>query len=216
MIAFLLSNFNLTQFLVLVAFGVVLACFNRNNINHVRLLSILFVCVITETISTLLIYSGHYAAVGLLYSITVIIHHSIWLVILVDGVKGTLPKLLIPLFIVTGLVNLAYFEGMQHFNYYTYVLGALIYVAFFLGLSFKNLKEEKFEFFQSNTYILLFAPVMLFLGLSFIFCFSSFELSATVIFNETKLYNVINYLVNIVYYTFIVVYIYKDKKRLND
>ena len=193
MIDFIVENINLTHVLVLVTLVYGLLFIDSKITNHIRLLTVLFVCLITEITALFLIHNDSYKAVGFLYSISILFHHSIWLIILMNSEKKkNFVKLVVPLFILFGIINLSFFEGVDSFNYYTFVMGALLYVTIFISLSFKNLKEENFLFFQSNNYILLFAPVMLFLGLSFTFCFRSHELSSTIIIKDVKLYTFLN------------------------
>lgn len=216
MIDFILAYLNLTQILVIVTLSYFLSFFNAGIKNHIRLLAALFTCFMTEIGAMVLIYLDNYEAIGLLYSISVLIHHGIWLYILVDSGKNIVLKSVVPVFAIFGVLNLFFLEGARQFNYYTFVMGTLLYVVIFIGMSFKNLKAENFGFFQSNNYILLFAPVMLFLGMSFTFSFRSHELSSTIVFKDVDLYAFLNSLVNIIYYGSIILYIYKAKKMKNE
>ncbi|WP_445454637.1 hypothetical protein [Flavobacterium sp. 25HG05S-40] len=217
MIDFIVTNINLTQVLVLVTLVYFLFYIDTKITNHIRLLIVLLVCLSTEITALFLIHNDSYEAVGFLYSISILFHHAIWLIILTNSEMGkNFIKFVVPAYILFGLLNLCLFEGIHSFNYYTFVMGALLYVAIFIGLSFKNLKEENLHFFQLNDYILLFAPVMFFLGLSFNFCFRSHELSATIIFKDVKLYTFLNYFVNIIYYGAVVTYIQKSKRIRNE
>jgi hypothetical protein len=63
--------------------------------------------------------------------------------------------------------------------------------------------------------LLLFCPVMFFLGLNFILAFKSTSISSTKIFWDVTLYQLINYPVNIIYYTLINVYMFTEKRNKN-
>ncbi len=118
------------------------------------------------------------------------------------------------IFLSFSLGNFLFIEGSK-LNYLTFILGALIYLMLFIFESFSQLKNENLSFFKSTTYFLLFAPVLFFLGFSFLFGFRNFDLRNTIVFGKTDLYTFICYFVNLVYYTFINSYIYKERK-LND
>ncbi|HLA56560.1 MAG TPA: hypothetical protein VK623_10690 [Flavobacterium sp.] len=115
-------------------------------------------------------------------------------------------------FLAFSIINLLMFEGFSRFNFYTFIIGALLYIVLFIQDSFYRLKHEDFAFFQSNNYLLLFAPILLFLGLSFVFGFKSHSLNSTVIFGNVKLYGFIVCFVNIVYYVLINIYVNREKK----
>jgi hypothetical protein len=154
---------------------------------------------------------------GVFNSISILFHHSLWLLILKDSVHfAKIVMWSIISFIIFGLCNLFFFEGWQHFNYYTFTLGAFLYLILFIIESFYQLKRENFTFFLSNNAILLLAPVLFFIGLSFMFAFKSKVISTTIIFGSVELYTVIIYFVNIVYYSLINLYIYREKKVANE
>ncbi|MDR6966138.1 hypothetical protein J2X31_000131 [Flavobacterium arsenatis] len=204
---------NFTQLLVFVSFIVVLIAYKRNNKLHHILLSILFVSLTSEVACLIFLY--HKINISLVYSITTLFHHSLWLLLLFKITKRKmLGRIVMTVFLTYGIINLVSFEGLQKFNYNTFIFGAFLYLIFFIVDSFYRLKKEDFGFFLSNNYILLFAPVLFFLGLSVIFGFKNHELSETVVFGDVQLYTVIGYFVNIVYYGLINFYMYREKTLL--
>lgn len=204
----MLQFLNPIKIIVLLTFLVGVLFLKYRNPMHQKVLGILFICFVNEFVALMLKAQG--MPIDSLFNINIIIHNTIWLMIISAFLYET--KVVIVIYIIFGLGNLFFFEGYSKFNYYTFVFGALLYTTIFIYLSFKQLKKENLSFFLSNNYILLFAPVLFFLGLSFMFSFKSRELTSTYIFNEMKLYTFINYFVNTIYYFFINLYIFKEKK----
>ncbi|HEX8015358.1 MAG TPA: hypothetical protein VF465_08995, partial [Flavobacterium sp.] len=62
------------------------------------------------------------------------------------------------IFMVFSIINFIIIEIVDTYNYYTFIVGALLYVVFFIYESFKQLREENLTYFLSNNYLLLFAP----------------------------------------------------------
>lgn len=178
---------------------------------HRYLLEILLVCFFTELINSILIFYSK--SIVLSVTLSIILHHSLWLLLLKRFV--TFPKtvhILLLCFIAFAIINLFFIEGTDNFNYYTFVVGAFIYLVVFICESFYKLKQENFAFFLSNSYLLLLAPVLFFFGLSFMFAFDSKSITSCIVFADIKLYTIIIFFVNIVYYAFINIFIYREKK----
>jgi len=210
MIKTILPFMNFTQLLVIFSFLVVLITYNRHNKLHRILLTILSVSLINEIVCLIFLYKK--ADISLVYTINTLFHHPLWLFLLFQTTqRKMLGRIVLAIFFTYGVVNLISFEGHHKFNYNTFIVGAFLYLIFFIWESFYRLKKEDFGFFLSNNYILLFAPVLFFFGLSVIFGFKSRELSETVIFGDTKLYTVIGYFINVVYYGLIILYMYREK-----
>jgi len=202
---------NFTQLLVLISFFVVLITYDRRNKLHFILLAILSVSLINEIICLIFLYQK--VDIGLVYTLNTLTHHSLWLFLLFQiSQRKMLGRIVLAVFLTYGIVNMLSFEGLQKFNYNTFIFGAFLYLIFFIWESFYRLKKEDFSFFLSNNYLLIFAPVLFFFGLSVIFGFKSRELSVTVVFGGIPLYTVIGYFVNIVYYGLINLYIYRERK----
>lgn len=202
---------NFTQLLVLFTFVHAIACL-PNEKNNRLLLSILFLCLSNELIS--LIFMMKKIDNGLLFSINITIHHLLWLLLMSQIIKRkSLFICTIILFLGFALINMLVMEGWANFNYNTFICGALIYIIIFIYESFSQLKKESFHFFEANSFILLSAPVLFFLGLSFIFGFRSHDLSVTKIYRDIHLYALIGSTVNIAYYSLINLYIYYENKH---
>lgn len=178
------------------------------------LIVVLFICSLTEIINSILIFNG--ISIVLSTTIGTILHHITWLMILRTKIYfKQIFYILLSSFIIFTMVNLIFIDGVSHFNNYTFVIGAFIYVIIFIYESFYKLKQESFSYFLSNDYILLFSPVLFFLGLSFYFGFKNSSLGDINIFSSIKLYDFIGYFGNIIYYTLINIYIYREKRLRN-
>ena len=116
-------------------------------------------------------------------------------------------------YLIFSVINLEFIEKGLNFN--LLIVGSLLYLILFVIESFVQLNDENLSFFQSNKYLLLFSPVMFFLGLNFILAFKSTSISSTKIFGDITLYQLINYPVNIIYYTLINVYMFAEKRNKN-
>lgn len=212
MIKTILPFMNFTQLLVLISFFVVLITYDRHNKLHRILLVILAASLINEIVCLVLLYKK--VNIGLVYTINNLTHHPLWLYLLFQtSQRKMLGRIVLTAFLTYGIVNMFSFEGLEKFNYNTFIFGAFLYLIFFIWESFYRLKKEDFAFFLSNNYLLIFAPVLFFFGLSVIFGFKSRELSTTVIFGNIPLYTVIGYFVNIVYYGMIIFYMYREQKQ---
>lgn len=204
---------NTTRIFVIITFTSSLLFLNLKNENNKLLLSILSVSFITELVAVILICTDNRTLIGTLYSLSVLLHHGLWLYLLISSVyKSKYLYYVLVSFILFGVYNLYFLEGVVKFNYLTFIVGALLYIIIFIYQSFLQLKQENFPFFQSNNYLLLFAPILFFFGMSFMFGFRSNEITSAIIFADIKLYKVINQFVNCIYYLLLIVYIYKEKK----
>ena len=181
----------------------------KNNI-HRSVLFILICSGLTEVVNSFLKY--HNVTIGLSSNINVIITFILWLRLLSTCLFRNKSVIIVILFSAISLYNLFFGEGIEKFNFYTFIIGAFLYIILFIYGSFYQLNKENFSFFNSNDYVILFAPVLFFFGLSFIFGFQSADLADTIILGDIKLYDFIIYFVNIIYYTLINIYIYREKK----
>jgi hypothetical protein len=202
------------QIYMLLTFFIALLFYKPKNEAANFLFLILLVNFITELVTSILIFQ--HKKVGLMYSICSLVHNSLWLLLLYKSVKRRqLYKIIFAVFILLALVNLFFVEGLEEFNINTFIAGAFLYLVIFIYESFSKLKQEDLSFFLSNHYLLLFAPVLFFFGESFIFGFRNRQLATTTLFGTVFLYQFINYFVNIVYYSLINIYIYREKKLKN-
>ena len=180
---------------------------------HRYVLCILTVFVLNEAVTTLQVafatnFKTH-------FTITTVIHCILWLLILKDSVH--FPKIVnvvLIAFITFCFCDFLFIEGWVLFNCYSFVLGAFMYLILFLIESFYQLKQENFPFFFSNQFLLLMSPVLFFIGLTFMLAFKSHGIISVVIFGKVDLYRIIITVVNIVYYSLLNIYIYREKNKL--
>ncbi|TGD59515.1 hypothetical protein [Flavobacterium humi] len=149
-------------------------------------------------------------------TVFIVIHNLIWLYILYlnTNLKRLISFCLLA-YLIFSLCNLLFLEGLHAFNYNSFILGAFMYMALFIYESLLQLKKENLAFFMSAKYILLAAPVLFFLGFSFVFGFKSHSLGDIVLFNNVSLYDFISHFVNVIYYTLLNIYVYREKKLKN-
>lgn len=211
MLDLLLKYINPIKIIVLLTLIFGFICLTKKNRIHKWALGILTVSFLTEySIFFFLYYSN---SISLMYSISFILHHALWLVLLSHFLEyKERMRIWIVIFVIFGILNLLFFEGMKNLNYYTFIFGAFMYLFFFISESFFQLKKDNFSFFTSNNYILLFSPVFFFLGYSFMFAFQDYNVISAKIFGTIELYDFIGYLVNSTYYLFLNYYIYKERK----
>lgn len=148
-----------------------------------------------------------------LISITTFIHNALWLLILSHFIRQRpFHKVVFIAFVTFGVLNLFFIEGTKVYNFNTFIVGALLYLVTFIFESFYQLKRENLEFFLSNHYIMLFAPVMYLIGMSSVFGFRDTKLPFIHVFGGFELYKLMSYIVNITYYSLVNFYIYRERK----
>ncbi len=198
--------------LVLAAFVVVCLYRDKSKKTDNLLFTILILSTLNEVVSKLLRYYGH--PIGLMVTAYVILTSVLWLLILkqVSRQKKIIVYAIFA-FLVFSVYNFIFLDGLSRFNGYTFIIGAFLYLFLFIYDNFQEMKKENFDYFFSNRYLLISAPVLFFIGFSFIFGFRSKVLDDIHIFPNLKLYDFISYVVNTVYYLMIIYYIYKSKKQ---
>lgn len=175
------------------------------------LLYILSLSVFVELINGYLKYKG--ITNDTFTSLTIIISSILWFLILYMIFNSK--KLIIftiVLFSIFAIINFFFMEGPLQFNYYTLIFGAFLYILFFLFESFNQLKNDNLYFFQSNKYILIASPIILFLGLTLLFFLKNYFLSTNSILENVKLFTYFNIFVNVSFYLSLNYYILKEKK----
>ncbi|MGV3698027.1 hypothetical protein [Flavobacterium sp.] len=207
----MLNLLNPIKIIVLLTFLAGVFFLEKSKRDNKLLFAIVCVCFINEVGSLILKYNK--LSINSLFTIDVVLHHSLWIILIGRHLSGGKMKAILLGYLIVSALNFFFVEGMDNFNYYSFVSGALVYTILFTYISYKKLREENLGFFTSNHMILLFSPVMFFLGLSFMFCFKSHQLTSTLLFGDVKLYTFINYSVNIIYYTLINIYILKERKQ---
>ncbi len=210
----LLQYANLIQVLVLFTFIFALVRYERNNRTYRLLILILIVSLSNEVVSYYYLINGGNSPI--FYSISVLLHNCLWLFLLSRIVnRQEVMWYVLAVYIAFAIVNLTLLEGKDSFNCNTFIVGAILYLVFFIFESFRRLKLEQLSFFTNSNYILLCAPLVLFICLSFIFGFKSKTLYQAKIFGDLPLYRAMAHFANLVYYTLINVYIFRRKRKKN-
>jgi len=207
------ENISFVQFFMVFTMVVVLWRYNREKTNHKLLLCILVVSVAYEITSTILIANriNH----NLLFNSMTIMHHTLWLAILYNSTgKKRWFGILIVLYVIVVVLQAFVFLDPHKFYNYGFILGAVIYVMIFVYESLMNMLDENLSFFSTGM-LLLAAPILLFISLSFLLAFKEIQLFDTIIAGKLTLYNCIIIFGNIICYTLITIYIFKDKKLDN-
>lgn len=182
-------------------------------INNKLLILILSVSTLSEFLTVVFIVLNF--NICFIYNTYFIINGLSWLLIIANEMKFRKVKsLLILLFLLFSLSNILFIERLN-LNFYTFIIGALLYVSIFIYESYKQLNKENLNYFKTNNFILLIAPILFFLGMSIVFGFRNSGIKDVIIFNKIELYTLITFTVNIIYYTLINLYIYKERKLQN-
>ncbi len=201
------------QLYVFITFIVALLFHNLKFENAKYLFAILLLNAATEFISILLISENR--PIGFLINVSVFFHNCLWLSLLLKSVKNrAIYKAVFVLFVVSDLL-IFFFDRILAFSCLAFVFGAFVYLIIFIVESFYELQREAFSFFLSNQFLLLSAPVLFFIGLSAALGFQDRALIRTLLFSDVTLYEFIANFVNIIYYTLILFYIYREKKLRN-
>lgn len=185
----------------------------RNKI-HCLLLAILTISFLTESLS--IFFLACHLNLKILYSISFIFHHLAWIWLLSTCTELKFRNTPGAVFICFSILNLLFMERAQ-LNHMTFIFGALLYISVFTYQSYCWLRTEQLSYFTSNTYLLLFAPVLFFFGFSFTFGFGeSHGLKNTLIYGQTMLYDFISCFVNLIYYLLINLYIYFEQRKSDE
>lgn len=207
------STISIISYLVLFTLIVGLIFLDKKKQSSKILLPIVFISSLTEIIAFVLLSNNN--DLNYLYSFFFIIHNGLWLIILGITLKNTIINLITLCFFVFGTLNILFIEG-PNLNYMTFVVGSLLYITIFVVESYYQLKAENLNYFLTNTYLLLFAPILFFFGFSLLFSFRKLNVIYILVFGKTDLYSCISYFVNITYYSIINLYIYREYKLKND
>lgn len=205
------NNINPLSYLVWITF--VISCFFYLKKTK-KIVWVVVICLINflTDISTLMcIYSNK--SFTTIYNINFMLHHFFWIYILFTfNRKFSFLHYVLVAFVVFALTNLFFIEK-QSLNYYTFVVGALFYIVSFIVLSFYHLKNENLNYFTTNQYLLQTTPVVFFIGLTFIYAFRDSDMRNIIVYNNIDLYTFIAVIVNIIYYTLLNVYFFKERKQ---
>jgi hypothetical protein len=128
------------------------------------------------------------------------------------GHYKTLNTGIIASFIVFNIISYCYINICMEFNCDAFVFGALSYITAFIIENYFRLEKEELAFFQSNNFLFLSAPILFFLGMSFLFCFKSHTINSIKVYRNVSLFTFTTYFVNTIFYGILLLYIYKEKK----
>ncbi len=211
MIELLYTPSTLSKLFILLTFiHALLRLKTKKRINK-YLFYILGISVIAELSNTYLKFND--LPYGTFATLSVVISTILWLLILhMIFIAKKMIIATIVVFSLFALINILFMEGPLQFNYYTLILGAFLYILFFVFESFNQLKRDNFYFFQSNKYILIISPILFFLGLSLLFFFKSYSLTSNNLMENVKLFTYFNIVVNVIFYSSLNYYILKEKR----
>lgn len=179
---------------------------------HRYLLYILFVVFITELVNSILVYNSR--PIRIPFNISIIFHDIFWMLAFRESInRKKMSNVILCFFALFSVVNFIIIEIADEYNYYTFVLGALLYVSLFIYESYRQLKEENLMYFLSNNYLLLFAPVFFFFGMGLMLGFKPLGVTKMLLFGPVTLYVFIVNIVCIAYYSLINIYIYREKNN---
>lgn len=150
--------------------------------------------------------------IGTWSNVVLWLHHCLYLLLLICSVsKRKIYPLAFIAFVLFAVINFFFITGIVNYNFDTFIIGSFLYLIIFIHESFYELKRENFQFFLSNHYLVLIAPVLFFFGISAVFAFKDYNLPYVTVFGGIGLYAFVVNLVNIVYYSLINIYIYRKK-----
>ncbi|MFP9113654.1 hypothetical protein ACLI1A_06910 [Flavobacterium sp. RHBU_3] len=186
-------------------------CANYKKNIHNWLLILLFTFFISEIA---LIYANAFlVAVGWIYAPSTTIHNTVWLLILGKTFnKGTKFLYIVWAYFVLCILDTLFWEGYTDFNTFSFLLGAALYISMFIKEYITKLNNEDFAFFQKNESLLLFSPILFFMGVSIMFTFNDTTLSETKIIGDTSLYEIAVNFPNLISYSIINIYFFKEKQ----
>lgn len=203
---------NFTQLIVAISFVCLLFCFNKKNYIQKLLFALLMLSFLIEISNFFLMVFKREDIVRINYSLFAVLFNCIWL-ILFDRIvqKRYHLKSIITAYLILGAINLFFYEGLDQFNHYNFIAGAFMYVFLFIYESFNQIKKENLAFFQTNNYLLLFSPILFMLGYSILISFNNRTLNATIVFAGMTLYDIIGYFINLIYYSLLITYCFREK-----
>jgi hypothetical protein len=211
-----ISETNWTTYVVIFTLCNAMVKCDSSKIHHRLLICILYTSFVAE-IAVPLIEMRHpdnYPngfGYGLLYMLVFPIHQVLWLWLLLRKSGNTkFLKVLVPACIIFTTANII--TNQDQATYYSFVAGTFLYIIMFSIITYKELSMENLAFFLSNDFMVLFTPVFSFIGLSLMLAFGETALFKTPIINKMPLYLVIVNYVNIIYYTGLNLYIFREKK----
>lgn len=198
----LFQVFNPLKIFILITFIFFLLTHKRKDKLELRVLVILFLAVLHETITSFLLYNEK--PLHLISSIYISINFLLWIELLIKTFNLKKMNFLLIAYFLFATINLLFFEGIDSFNFNSFLLGTIIYIGLFVYQNFEIIKTERLEIFNTKRYLYLTSPILLFIGLSLMFAFKTKSLNSIEIFDNVTLFILICYLVNFICYTIII------------
>lgn len=199
------------SFLIWLTFVFCLNNLKKNNDVNRILISIMTINFFSDTFTIFFLYKGY--NILSLYNLYFFLHNFLWIYFSFKlNIGYSFLKNVLLFFLIFSLINFTIIEK-QNLNYNTFILGALIYIVSFIYISYFHLKNENLNYFLSNQYLLQTAPVLFFVGLTFVYAFRNSDMRNIIIYNKTDIYTFIGTIVNIIYYGLINLYIFKERKQ---
>lgn len=201
---------NPIKILVLLTFVHFLFKFDKRKKVHYWVLAVLLLSLINETLSSYLKYHG--MTLRFSASVYIILHTLLWINLLgfVSG-RRRMAWALSGVFSAFAFCNFLWIDGERAFNAFSLILGAFLYVLFFIYDCALRLQKEDMSYFSSDHYVLTAAPLLFMIGFGILFGFRSKELHNVGMFGTT-LYTIICYFINLFYYFLMNVYIKKQPR----
>lgn len=210
----ILNKIKVLQIVFILTYCVFLLYAKRDRTEN-KLLFWCLSCGVLNEIITLILTINNYIP-NFNSTLYIIINGFLWLLILQTvSAQKKLISISKVIFLTFAIINLLFIEGYKTFNSLTFIFGSLLYVVIFIYDSYLELKKENLDYFTANSYILIVAPVLYFIGFSFIFGFKDQKLNHIIIFDKIILYSFISYFANFFYCISITYYIYKENKLKN-
>jgi hypothetical protein len=208
----ILDFFNFVRVLVCLTFFHSLINIDFKTYNHKLVFYLISITLSNEICTYLLIIND--VKISFLTNIFVIINNTIWLYLIVKTIDLSKWFSKIPIiYFCAGVTNFLFIEGFFQFNQFTFLFGSIIYIFIFLYYIYHNLNCNNLELFKKNDFIMICSPVLFFLGLSLVFAFKNKKIDQILVLGTLKLYYFVNISVNIIYYTLINIYIYRERKQ---
>jgi hypothetical protein len=184
--------------------------FKKNE--HYFIMFLVGISLVSEIITIICLTNT--LSINCVYSVSFIVHQFIWLLFLSKNLTLRYKtNFLLFIFLLFSFVNLFFWEGLYELNYYTFILGSILYGILFCIEIAKQLREDNLDYFSSTKFIILFSPIIFQLGLSMVFAYRNQQLLWTTLFSEVNLYTFIIYILNISFYFLINFYIYLEYKK---
>lgn len=148
---------------------------------------------------------------NILYDISISTSFIIWLFIFyqLNISRKLIPYLIFLFLFFIGSILILF--GIDNGPNLIFPLGSLIYIILYFKDCFDKLKNEEFDYFFGNEFILISSPLLMFFGISMLFSFVSGKLQYTKIFDQYLIIILGSY-VNSITYSLYLIYAYREYK----